>query len=666
MAATQVFMTEAEKMVLTGSTQKLSGSYASGGAFIRVKGSTGATGTLTTGFTGESGAYDIVVKYFDENDGVSDLSVGVQGTTVEAWKADQNLGSGSPSALTLTKKIIKNVQINTSDKIEIKGTVNAGESAGVDRIDLIPTDNAAPTPSLTANNIDVTSGDTEAYTFTVQYSDNWGVDLSTLDSKDIKVTGPNGFSKAATLVSSSLSSNGKVATATYEIAPPGSYWNIQETGTYTIEMQSNQVLDLVNNPVAAGNLGTFDVSVTSGGDDVNYSEAPKGVYINLETEMGSIPDASKTLKIMPLGDSITAGKENSNQLEDDWVGYRKDLYEDFQFFNVPIDLVGSEANGAFSENQNEGHPGWRTIDITAGLKNNNWIQTADPDVILLMIGTNDTGGSVDTMKKNLGRLIETITDTSKNPSFDNGNLLVSTIAPMHPNSSYYSSRMSKVIEYNNSIPDIVAQQPEKEKVSFVNMWQGSNAILETDITPPPADNGLHPTQAGYQKMAYHWFDSILNNTQQKDILADKTNVQGSAYNDMIFGNASSNNLEGGEGADQITGAGGADTFTYNNPNQGQDTLTDFNPSQGDVFAISASGFGGGLVAGTALSTTASSTGVFVSGTALNYLGNMAHFFYNTSTGLLSFDPDGSNAQPLTPLATLTTKPTLTANQFTIV
>ena len=199
------------------------------------------------------------------------------------------------------------------------------------------------------------------------------------------------------------------------------------------------------------------------------------------------------------------------------------------------------------------------------------------------------------------------------------------------------------------------------------MWEGLNPLSENDISSPTIDaNALHPTQAGYQKMAYHWFDSILSTTQQKNDLTGKNNVVGSTRNDMIFGNASNNNLEGGAGDDEITGGEGADTFVYNNPNHGQDILTDFNPSFGDNFSISAAGFGAGLVAGTALSTTASDTGVFVSGNTLNYLGNMPHFFYNTATGVLGFDPDGNNAKPLTLLATLTTKPVLSANQFTMV
>ncbi|MGL5132016.1 MAG: GDSL-type esterase/lipase family protein, partial [Planktothrix sp.] len=416
-------------------------------------------------------------------------------------------------------------------------------------------------------------------------------------------------------------------------------------------------------------LGTFSVSVNSSGNTADYSQASKGVNINLEQGIGYIPDKSQTLKIMPLGDSITAGKENGSQLEAQWQGYRIGLWKRFESLGVPIDFVGSQSNGTANlpDKNNQGHAGWTINDLKNGKSTvlgsgvNNWIPAADPDVVLLMIGTNDAGGSVSTMGSRLSSLIDTITNNS---TFDNGDLLVSTIAPINPNSSYYASRMQNVKDYNALIPGIVDSKPASENVKFVNMWQGSNPILETDMTAPPADNGLHPTANGYEKMANYWFDSILDATGQKQVLEDKTVVKGSAYNDVIVGNTSDNTLQGGDGNDKLTGGAGADTFVYNNPNQGQDTLTDF--TTGDVFNISAAGFGAGLVAGTALSTTASSQGVFISGTTLNYLGDMATFFYNTSTGLLGFDPDGNQSQSLIPLAELTNKPTLTTNQFVIV
>jgi len=51
-------------------------------------------------------------------------------------------------------------------------------------------------------------------------------------------------------------------------------------------------------------------------------------------------------------------------------------------------------------------------------------------------------------------------------------------------------------------------------------------------------------------------------------------------------------------------------LVYGAPTSGGDTITDFGGN--DIFQISASGFGGGLEEGIALSMSASTTGVFVS------------------------------------------------------
>jgi len=75
------------------------------------------------------------------------------------------------------------------------------------------------------------------------------------------------------------------------------------------------------------------------------------------------------------------------------------------------------------------------------------------------------------------------------------------------------------------------------------------------------------------------------------------------------GYAGANIIEAGAGSDTLTGGRGSDTFVYGAPTSG-DTITDFGGN--DIFQISASGFGGGLEEGIALSMSASTTGVFVS------------------------------------------------------
>src|SRR5207247_149964 len=51
--------------------------------------------------------------------------------------------------------------------------------------------------------------------------------------------------------------NGTPRTATYRITPPGGSWDGPDTGTYTLTLQSGQVLDTSGAPVPAGFIGAF-------------------------------------------------------------------------------------------------------------------------------------------------------------------------------------------------------------------------------------------------------------------------------------------------------------------------------------------------------------------------------------------------------------------------
>jgi hypothetical protein len=100
------------------------------------------------------------------------------------------------------------------------------------------------------------------YTFTVTYSDQVGVKVSSLDNCDIRVTGP-GFDQLAALVGVDDSTDGKVRTATYSIPAPGGAWALADTGTYTVSMEPNQAEDVSGSFVPAGKLGTFQYTPTS-------------------------------------------------------------------------------------------------------------------------------------------------------------------------------------------------------------------------------------------------------------------------------------------------------------------------------------------------------------------------------------------------------------------
>jgi hypothetical protein len=122
------------------------------------------------------------------------------------------------------------------------------------------TDTEGPQASLAA--VDLTTGGTTPYDFAVTYSDPAGVDIATLDSTDIVVTGPGSNPIAAEFVRVNDSTNGSPRTATYRLAAPGGAWDIADNGTYTFEWAANQVADQLGNtrstPTA---LGSIEVNI---------------------------------------------------------------------------------------------------------------------------------------------------------------------------------------------------------------------------------------------------------------------------------------------------------------------------------------------------------------------------------------------------------------------
>jgi hypothetical protein len=100
--------------------------------------------------------------------------------------------------------------------------------------------------------------------FTVTYSDNLAIDVSSIDNNDVRVTGPNGYDRLGQFVSLNVSGNGTPRVATYAIAPPaGSAWTAIDSGVYTISMQPGQVRDTEGAWVAGGQLGQFNVTISA-------------------------------------------------------------------------------------------------------------------------------------------------------------------------------------------------------------------------------------------------------------------------------------------------------------------------------------------------------------------------------------------------------------------
>ncbi|HOP99321.1 MAG TPA: SGNH/GDSL hydrolase family protein [Acetivibrio clariflavus] len=152
--------------------------------------------------------------------------------------------------------------------------------------------------------------------------------------------------------------------------------------------------------------------------------------------------AGRTIKIMPVGDSCTEGMGDP-----DMGGYRTELYRLYTEAGLSIDFVGSNRRGPNSlpDKDNEGHSGWTIPQIASNI--DNWLNTYNPDVVLLWIGGNDVlQGRVNT--EGLSNLIDQIFRTKPNVTI--------FVADYYP-------WPEQVKQYNATIPGVVQQKANAGK-----------------------------------------------------------------------------------------------------------------------------------------------------------------------------------------------------------
>lgn len=261
--------------------------------------------------------------------------------------------------------------------------------------------------------------------------------------------------------------------------------------------------------MAAGNVYFNGAEPGWGGANFGY-EPPTTVPTRVDTRV----------KIMPLGDSITAGyTDNANWNEPFEFGYRGPLATAFINSGLPFKFVGlsaepfNNASGdpshnatafpvnelrdpAINQGAHRGYGGWSIANINANVAA--WIATDDPDVILLHIGTNGISGSSPGELNTLVGNIFAAKPTVK--------LVVAQIMPA-------IGYNADVIAYNTYIRDtlVPAYIGAGRDISTVDQYANFLTDPEdhTSIDPTKFSNGInHPSNAAYGLMATTWLPAI--------------------------------------------------------------------------------------------------------------------------------------------------------------
>jgi lysophospholipase L1-like esterase len=207
---------------------------------------------------------------------------------------------------------------------------------------------------------------------------------------------------------------------------------------------------------------------------------------------GSARAAVTTVKVMPLGDSITGSPGCWRQLL--WSRLQTTGYTNVDFVGS---LDDSTSCGTLYDGNNEGHGGFLATNILSQNQLPGWLASATPDIVMMHLGTNDVWSNIPagTILTTYSGLVDQM--RASNPKM---RILVAQILPMNP--SNCAECAQRVIDFNAAIPAwAAATTTAASPVTVVDQWTGFNTTTDTG-------DGVHPNDAGNVKIADRWYPAL--------------------------------------------------------------------------------------------------------------------------------------------------------------
>ncbi len=253
--------------------------------------------------------------------------------------------------------------------------------------------------------------------------------------------------------------------------------------------------------------------------------------------------AGEPLRIMAVGDSITHGYISADN------GYRKYLCYNLQQNGISFDMVGPENswsdettynwNGTIItyDPQHCGYSGYSTMNYSgrtgiyeALFSGKNLIETYNPDIVLLQIGTNDLLDASLELRTGVGDIRETTTALDRLEtvvdkileSLDAEDVLFVTTVPaidaavcaswvgsyqwtFNLTPEQIPSKVNECVDaYNAGVKTLVAEKQAEGR----NVQLGDVASV-IDVSAGDLYDGCHPSEQGYEKMGKHWAETIM-------------------------------------------------------------------------------------------------------------------------------------------------------------
>ena len=224
------------------------------------------------------------------------------------------------------------------------------------------------------------------------------------------------------------------------------------------------------------------------------------------------------VNIMPIGDSITFGYGPGQD-----GGYRKFLDYALKQKDIDFDMVGPEGSNQASfsyngqtvtyDNNHAGYsgytikqqypiPSWGENGLLEVLQKKNAIKQAQPDIILLIIGTNDM--TANRSMSDCESDLHTLVDYMLGDMPSDGIIFMGSI----PEFTAYGGNSTRVANYNATVKKVAESYSDNVQFADVHGCLNGTADLQ--------DDALHPNAAGYEKMGKFWAEVI------EEYLADQS------------------------------------------------------------------------------------------------------------------------------------------------
>ncbi|MDD2781553.1 MAG: hypothetical protein PHR02_08435, partial [Sulfuricurvum sp.] len=370
--------------------------------------------------------------------------------------------------------------------------------------------------------------------------------------------------------------------------------------------------------------------VLNGGDDidtVSYESATSGVNVKLWSTAAQATGGSGTDTIVNF-ENLTGSS-----------------YDDI----LSGDGIANILNGGAGNDTLNGNAGADTMIGSWG--NDTYYVDNTGDIVS---ETTVVGGAVDTGGNDL--VISTVSYTLSN-----------YVEALRLNSSSAingtGSSQNNVI-YAGSGDNVMDGQGGYDTVSYESATSGVNVKLWSTAAQATGGSGTD-TIVNFENLTGSSYDDILSGDGKANILnggVGNDNLIGNDGWDTLNGSSGNDILYGGNGNDTLTGGTGIDSFVFNNALNtlsNKDTITDFSISE-DIIKLENSIFMSLSAVGTLNASNFVANGSGIAMDVIDYI------VYNTSTGALSYDADGSGAGAAIQFATLTGIPNITNVDFIVI